>query len=164
MTISKRIRAERVALGLSQAELAERAGLTQGAISQMENNPRQGTRYLVPIAKALNVSAEWLESGRGEKRAVKSSRVAEAVSLLGELDDSQLDHILGLLRMLSIRKPAPMGEPALETRVNPAGERRVDADKLFGAQDSADEGSHHEQELGSSSDPGERRSRNARGA
>lgn len=60
-----RIRERRKELGLSQSELARKAGITYQAIQQVEAGG--GSKHLVPIAIALGVSAEWLQAGEGPK-------------------------------------------------------------------------------------------------
>lgn len=65
MSTSQRIRQLRDQRGLSQLSLALKAGVTQGTISQLENNPSQGSKYLAAIARALDVSVDWLETGKG---------------------------------------------------------------------------------------------------
>jgi len=63
-SIGERVRERRRALGLSQPQLAKKVGgITYQAIQQLENGG--GSRHLVPIARALGVTAEWLQDGRG---------------------------------------------------------------------------------------------------
>lgn len=71
MSTSTRIRQLRDQRGLSQLSLALKAGVTQGTISQLENNPSQGSKYLPAIARALDVSVDWLESGTGSMERPK---------------------------------------------------------------------------------------------
>ena len=63
-TIGDRVKERRTALGLSQPQLAKRVGgISYQAIQQLE---RGGTsRHLVSIARALGVTAEWLQDGHG---------------------------------------------------------------------------------------------------
>jgi len=63
-SIGDRVRERRRALGLSQPQLAKKVGgITYQAIQQLENGG--GSRHLVPIARALGVTAEWLQDGAG---------------------------------------------------------------------------------------------------
>ena len=63
-TIGDRVRERRIALKLSQPQLAKKVGgITYQAIQQLEAGG--GTKHLVPIAKALGVTAEWLQDGAG---------------------------------------------------------------------------------------------------
>lgn len=74
-TLKDRIHARRVALGLSQQQLAEKAGVSQVTIQHLESGRNATSKKLVEIARALNVSAEWLDSG---KAASEPSNVAPA--------------------------------------------------------------------------------------
>lgn len=66
-TIGSRIREARTALGWSQVQLAEEVGVSQSSIGNIESGLRQRPRELVSIAKALRVSPEWLETGKGSR-------------------------------------------------------------------------------------------------
>lgn len=65
MSIGDRIRQLREKAGLSQSDLAMKAGVSQGTISQLEKNPNQKTKHLVAIARVLDCSVDWLEKGTG---------------------------------------------------------------------------------------------------
>lgn len=59
-----RIRQAREAVGLSQAELAERVAVSQPTVWEWENNQSQPKRFRVKrIAKALGRDSEWIERG-----------------------------------------------------------------------------------------------------
>jgi transcriptional regulator with XRE-family HTH domain len=62
-TFSERVRSRRKDLGMSQVELARKAGLSQTTISDIERGRNDGSRELMPIAKALKVRPEWLADG-----------------------------------------------------------------------------------------------------
>ena len=63
-TLGERVKERRRALGLSQPQLAKKVGgITYQAIQQLEGGG--GSRHLVPIARALGVTAEWLQEGTG---------------------------------------------------------------------------------------------------
>ncbi|PRD13116.1 LexA family protein [Pantoea coffeiphila] len=64
MTIAARVLAKRNELGLTQTELAERAGTTQQAIVQLESGKTKRPRYLPELAKALCCEIEWLLDGK----------------------------------------------------------------------------------------------------
>ncbi|QEH38217.1 DNA-binding transcriptional repressor PuuR [Aquisphaera giovannonii] len=60
--VGGRLRAARERAGLSQAQLAERAGLTQSHVSRLENAEHSPTRLtLEKLARALGVAAEGLD-------------------------------------------------------------------------------------------------------
>ncbi|KMN32065.1 MULTISPECIES: helix-turn-helix domain-containing protein [Chromobacterium] len=66
----KRIREERIARGWSQEVLSRKAGVTRGTVSALENGMSKGTTHLLPLSKALNVSPQWLETGKEPKRPI----------------------------------------------------------------------------------------------
>lgn len=65
-TIGQRIREARKAKQMTQADLAKKVGLSQGAIGHLEAGRNDNSMHLVQIAAALGVRAEWLTNGRGE--------------------------------------------------------------------------------------------------
>ena len=65
MTIAARVLSKRTELGLTQTELAEKAGTTQQAIVQLESGKTKRPRYLPELAKALNCGIQWLLDGTG---------------------------------------------------------------------------------------------------
>lgn len=91
----KRIRGLR---GLTQAELAERAGLSTIGISNIETgtrNPRPGT--LEAIAKVLGVSEIELHGGHAPGASLdlnNSELIGRIVSILPTLNEDELRNIL----------------------------------------------------------------------
>ena len=67
-SVGDRVKERRQALGLSQPQLAKKVGgITYQAIQQLEAGG--GSRHLVSIARALGVTAEWLQDGMGPSPA-----------------------------------------------------------------------------------------------
>lgn len=64
MELKDRLRQARNAKGYSQAKLGEIVGITQTAIQYIENGRNQGSTKIFEIARALDVSAEWLLYGK----------------------------------------------------------------------------------------------------
>lgn len=62
-TIGQRLRAARLLLGLSQAHVAEKAGLSQVSIQHLESGRNENSKHLVSLAKAVGVRPEWLLTG-----------------------------------------------------------------------------------------------------
>ncbi len=62
MTNGERIRAARVALGMTQVELAAKSGITQGAVSAIERDDTEFPTHdtVVRLARALVVAPEEL--------------------------------------------------------------------------------------------------------
>lgn len=67
MNIGERIKERRKELGLNQAALAKAASISQQAISKLEVGKSVKSVELVAIARALNVTTEWLETGQEPK-------------------------------------------------------------------------------------------------
>ncbi|MCE0853076.1 helix-turn-helix transcriptional regulator [Pseudomonas asiatica] len=65
MNLSQRIKAARLHASLTQSQLAEKVGIAQTAISQLESGKTQRSTYLFHIAEACGVSPTWLVSGIG---------------------------------------------------------------------------------------------------
>ncbi len=72
-TIAERLKQAREDLGLSQEQVAERAGVSQGTIGNIESGTRKSPRELLAIAAAVKVSPEWLKSGKGERLPASGS-------------------------------------------------------------------------------------------
>lgn len=68
-TIAERLKEARDDLGLTQPALAEKAGVSQGTIGNIEAGLRKRPRDLLAIAAALGVNPGWMESGKGPKKA-----------------------------------------------------------------------------------------------
>jgi transcriptional regulator with XRE-family HTH domain len=66
-SIAERLKEARDAAGLSQPELAKRAGVSRGTIGNIEAGHRKEPRELLAIARVVGVNAEWLKTGKGPK-------------------------------------------------------------------------------------------------
>ena len=84
-TLGERVKERRTALGLSQPQLAKRVGgISYQAIQQLEQGG--GSKHLVSIARALGVTAEWLQDGHGPapaKPAPARAAPQERLKVLG---------------------------------------------------------------------------------
>lgn len=68
-TIGKRIKKIRLKLGLSQAELAMKSGVSVGGICEIEKGKRGLTnKTIIRICKSFNVTADWLLTGESHKK------------------------------------------------------------------------------------------------
>lgn len=81
--IGERIRIARGAANLSQADLAQRVGVAQAAISRIERDETRdpGVLIVAGIAKALGVSLDQLVQGNATPRAPRRS-LEDRVALL----------------------------------------------------------------------------------
>lgn len=67
-SVGKRVACARKYRSLTQQELADRAGIAQSSLASLEAGRNKGSRSLVSLAKALNVPAEWLDSGQNHEQ------------------------------------------------------------------------------------------------
>lgn len=116
-----RVKAARKAAGLSQAQLAARAGIGQGTISDIERN-KQGSGFAPELAAALNVEALWLKTGQ-EPRKRGGGQVDAAVLK---------DALVAVLRVTGGKEP-PERTAKLATALYEAAlaEGRLDAPALL---------------------------------
>lgn len=66
MDYKHRVKAARKYAGLTQGELAEKIGIKQASISDLERGKSASSSYTASIARACGVSPFWLETGQGE--------------------------------------------------------------------------------------------------
>lgn len=61
--LGRRVRQARKAEGLTQVQLAKKAGVAQSTISELEKGENVGSVHLVAIARALRRRPQWIETG-----------------------------------------------------------------------------------------------------
>lgn len=110
--VGQRLRTERRARGLTQAELAERAGIALETVSRIEQGHTRPTiRTLDKIAGALGIPVRDLFSGEDatpppappQPRSPALRRLTEILPLL---DDDAVQHLLGIARLLLKKQKA----------------------------------------------------------
>ncbi|WP_392421355.1 helix-turn-helix domain-containing protein [Edwardsiella piscicida] len=62
-TLSQRMKLRRAELGLTQAEVAAKSGITQQSYQQIESGETKRPRNLLEIAEVLKCAASWLMFG-----------------------------------------------------------------------------------------------------
>jgi transcriptional regulator with XRE-family HTH domain len=82
-TIGQRVHAARIAAGLSQGQLAERAGVAQAAISRIERGETRepGVLIMAGIARALELTIDELVAHNLRRRSAQQL-LAERVAAL----------------------------------------------------------------------------------
>lgn len=73
MQLKDRLTMRRKELKLSREKLAEMANVSPSTITFLENGRNESSKFLVEIANALGVSAEWLKDGLDDSVVSKSS-------------------------------------------------------------------------------------------
>lgn len=86
-----RIADKRKAMGLSQDELAHRAGIGRQALSAIENGGDFKTQTLDNLAIELDVSVDFIMYGENEE---KSELLSEVMDVLSDMDELQVDSAL----------------------------------------------------------------------
>jgi transcriptional regulator with XRE-family HTH domain len=80
--IGERIREARLRAGLQQFEVAERCGVSRGAVSNWENGQGIKSQNLIEYARVVGVPAEWLITGaRNESIEVTSTSDLDPIQL-----------------------------------------------------------------------------------
>lgn len=64
MSIADRVKEKRMALGLTQSELANLVGITQQSLQKIEDGRTQNPRKLINLARSLQCDPEWLQFGK----------------------------------------------------------------------------------------------------
>lgn len=81
MSIGSRIKEARKAAGLTQKALAQKVGMAQATLSELETGESQGTTLIASFAAALGVNALWLETGAGKMEPNAGGRADENFGL-----------------------------------------------------------------------------------
>lgn len=98
--MKERLKELRIALGISQAELGERIGVSRAAISRLESGSNNFTNQMVTsICREFGVNEEWLRTGSGDmfeemSRAEKAAQIVGAA--LGGGDEFILNTFIAL--------------------------------------------------------------------
>lgn len=82
-TIAERLKSAREAAGLTQPELAKRAGVSPGTIGNIESGARQRPRELLAIAREVKVNPHWLESGKGPRDSAAAANTESGPEMHG---------------------------------------------------------------------------------
>jgi transcriptional regulator with XRE-family HTH domain len=124
-TIGARLKWARKQRKLTQAQLAEMAGVVQGTVGNLEAGIRDNPRAMVALCRALRVNPHWADTGNGEWDATAQAQALEPLtpqalrvaSWFDRLKDERaratvesvaMTEILAQLRLLDPQpKPAP---------------------------------------------------------
>ena len=113
--LKDRIREARTASGFTQAEMAEKIGLTKNFVSLIENGQRSPSdRTLSDISRACDVNLAWLKTGAGEMRRPvgKEEELSEIFADLEVEETTKARFIRALAGM-----PDDFFEPALKLAI-----------------------------------------------
>lgn len=117
-TIAERLHAARIAKKLTQAQLAVLAGVSQGAVGNIESGGRAGIGSLAYMAEPLGVSFRWLAEGVEPKHPVTSTLTppeAELVAIYRLVEPPERETLIKMARGLVPSNTALGITPASET-------------------------------------------------
>ena len=105
MKLSMRVRKARHQAGLSQQVLAERMGVTRGAVANWESAVAvPAARRLARIANVTGVSYEWLATGRGAMLPELGFEDPKTPAIDADFVDDPVERqLLDTFRMASMR-------------------------------------------------------------
>ena len=99
--MNERIKAVRLALGISQEEFGKRLGVTRGAITNIELNKVEPKPLFVDlICREFNVNEDWLKNG-AEPMFFQRSRNEELSAFFGDLLNGEPDFKHRLISVMS---------------------------------------------------------------
>lgn len=103
--LGQRIKATRLELGLRQQDLADAAGVSTAAISQVESGDTKNLKlpHLFAIADAMKVNPRWLAIGKGPRfmRAAMLALAAALTSMWPGSEPNAQDPTVWGLRIMS---------------------------------------------------------------
>jgi len=118
VTLGKRIRGAREELGMSQAQLASCGGLSQGYLSQLENDEvrNPSAAVIFRLARALHLDPRLLMQAAGYTAAEDENGEGFEVSVdpdlmrfLAQMPKGQQEHLLRLLKGMDRRTAVGTG-------------------------------------------------------
>ncbi|PTT74140.1 XRE family transcriptional regulator, partial [Pseudomonas sp. HMWF007] len=93
MELKDRLKRARKNAGLTQVELAERAGIKQASVSEIERGLTRTSGHLIKLAQICGVDPVWLADGTGSPEgnrpphsSISPSTIESNAVLLGQLD------------------------------------------------------------------------------
>lgn len=99
--MNERIKAVRLALGISQEEFGKRLGVTRGAITNIELNKVEPKPLFVDlICREFNVNEDWLKNG-AEPMFLQRSRNEELSAFFGDPLNGEPDFKHRLISVMS---------------------------------------------------------------
>lgn len=83
MNLAHRLKSRRIALGLTQKDVAEGSGITQQSLQKIEDGKTQNPRKIVDLARILKCSPEWLLFGRDNMPSAEITNVSVGPEIKG---------------------------------------------------------------------------------
>lgn len=106
-SIADRMKQAREAAGLTQPQLAKKAGVSPGTIGNIESGTRKQPRELLAIAAALRVTPTWLQSGTPPMRPSNIEEAPSTRGLVPLISWVQAGAWCEVVDVAEVREPAP---------------------------------------------------------
>lgn len=84
--LKDRLKEVRIERGMSQQDIADKAGVSQSTIMFLESGRNQSSRKIVEIANVLGINSEWLVTGKGDKYSSINATIQNNSKLPIELE------------------------------------------------------------------------------
>jgi len=99
--LATRIKSSRLKAKLSQEQVAEKAGLSQAVVSQLESGARNpSVQTLEKLADALDVSFEALAGRESMEDMLSDRKILKVAEYMSEMDADKKDHLLEFAEFL----------------------------------------------------------------
>jgi len=98
--VGERVRRLRAELGLTQDGLAQKAGISKGFLSDLENGKRSiGAETLLDLGRAMGVSLDYLMTGNGSDDQQDQAKIPSALARFAAAEGLSVRDTLTLLHM-----------------------------------------------------------------
>lgn len=105
MTKNERIRAVRKKVGLTIVEFGDRLGVSNSAISMIENGKNNASNQTITqICQTFGINEHWLRTGEGEMMAPQG-REKEIMAFIGDILKGEPDFQRALVHVLARMTP-----------------------------------------------------------
>lgn len=95
MTLAERLRhARKLHAGLTQKDLAERSGVSQQTISNIETGAQTESTDIVPLARACGVSSDWLYDETGPMLPAPPPKLDHRTAHVLEIMEQAPDYVI----------------------------------------------------------------------
>lgn len=98
--MNKRLKELRTHLGLSQKNFAERLGITDSGLSNLESGKRNLTeQMIISICREFNVNRAWLVEGVGEMFTNIPETILDELALQFDLSGDEIELVADFCRL-----------------------------------------------------------------
>jgi transcriptional regulator with XRE-family HTH domain len=99
-TVGERIKKRRLGLGWTQDQLAQKAGISNSFLSDLENGKRSvGAETLLDIARALSLSLDYLMTGNEAETKLDKMQIPVSLATFANQEGLTFRQTVALLKM-----------------------------------------------------------------